>query len=265
MPTIDLNIEFDPNHDDEAWIFIDGYVNEKDYRFLLDTGAGRSSIIADEFTAQFKAEGESDGRGVFMAKADDLVAIPKLQVGPVAVENLVISRISDSVENRNNLLAMDFWQHVSCAYYFEKRQLIVNPTQNEVSSENLYKLQVGEKYHPYIPIKFNDISANTVWDTGASITVVDSNFVDKYPQLFTPDGFDDGTDSSGETFQTPMYQMHACQITERTFSAIRVAAVDLGPINATIEIPMDMILGYNILRQANWLFDFPNKQWAFID
>jgi hypothetical protein len=25
---------------------------------------------------------------------------------------------------------------------------------------------------------------------------------------------------------------------------------------------MDLILGYNTLRQANWLFDFPRRRWA---
>ena len=25
---------------------------------------------------------------------------------------------------------------------------------------------------------------------------------------------------------------------------------------------MDLILGYNTLSQANWLFDFPRRQWA---
>jgi hypothetical protein len=33
-------------------------------------------------------------------------------------------------------------------------------------------------------------------------------------------------------------------------------------MNASIEIPMDLILGYSTLRKANWVFDFPRKQWA---
>ncbi len=29
-----------------------------------------------------------------------------------------------------------------------------------------------------------------------------------------------------------------------------------------IEIPMDLILGYPTIRQADWLLDFPAKRWA---
>jgi len=38
--------------------------------------------------------------------------------------------------------------------------------------------------------------------------------------------------------------------------------VDLSRANATLDLPMDLILGYTTLRQANWLFDFPAKRWA---
>jgi len=46
------------------------------------------------------------------------------------------------------------------------------------------------------------------------------------------------------------------------FPPHRVAGVDLSHVNSTIEVRMDMILGYGTLRKANWLFDFPRKRWA---
>jgi hypothetical protein len=33
--------------------------------------------------------------------------------------------------------------------------------------------------------------------------------------------------------------------------------IDLSPVNQAMEIPMTVIAGYPLLRQANWLFDFP--------
>jgi len=38
--------------------------------------------------------------------------------------------------------------------------------------------------------------------------------------------------------------------------------VDLSQANDTLDQPMDLILGYATLRQANWRLDFPAKQWA---
>jgi hypothetical protein len=39
-------------------------------------------------------------------------------------------------------------------------------------------------------------------------------------------------------------------------------AVDLAQVNATLEYPMDLILGDPTIRQADWLFDFPAGSWA---
>jgi hypothetical protein len=35
-------------------------------------------------------------------------------------------------------------------------------------------------------------------------------------------------------------------------------------VNATIEVPMDLILGYSTLNKAHWLFDFPGQRWAVL-
>ena len=48
----------------------------------------------------------------------------------------------------------------------------------------------------------------------------------------------------------------------KKFPATRVVGADLSVPNSTIKTPMDFILGYNILRKANWFFDFPNRKWA---
>ena len=37
-------------------------------------------------------------------------------------------------------------------------------------------------------------------------------------------------------------------------------AVDLSQVNSTLEFPMDLILGYPTIGQADWLFDFPAKR-----
>jgi hypothetical protein len=43
-------------------------------------------------------------------------------------------------------------------------------------------------------------------------------------------------------------------IGQHAFSRHRAVAVDLSPLNSTLEKPMDLILGYPTIRLANWLF-----------
>jgi hypothetical protein len=33
-------------------------------------------------------------------------------------------------------------------------------------------------------------------------------------------------------------------------------------MNRGLTCPTDVVLGYPLLRQANWLFDFPARRWA---
>jgi len=61
---------------------------------------------------------------------------------------------------------------------------------------------------------------------------------------------------------TPLLQMAAPVIGQRSFASHQVVAADLSRANSTAEIPMDLVLGYPTLRQADWLFDFPSRRWA---
>jgi len=55
--------------------------------------------------------------------------------------------------------------------------------------------------------------------------------------------------------------MAAPEIGQRKFSEHTVVTVDLTEANSTTDLPMDMIIGYPTIRQANWLFDFPAGKW----
>jgi hypothetical protein len=46
-----------------------------------------------------------------------------------------------------------------------------------------------------------DVTASAVWDTGASLTIVDMNFVQKHPECFQQAGQSSGTDSTGATME----------------------------------------------------------------
>ena len=83
-----------------------------------------------------------------------------------------------------------------------------------------------------------------------------------HPQLFEEAGTATGTDAAGATLQTPLVLMAEAVIGGRRFGRHRAAVVDLSHANSTIELPMDLILGYPTLRQADWLFDFPASRWA---
>jgi hypothetical protein len=99
-------------------------------------------------------------------------------------------------------------------------------------------------------------------DTGAGATVVNRDFWPATPGLFEPIGTSTGTDAHGEQVETPLLLMSGPAIGRRAFGSHKAVAVDLSGVNSTLDYPMDLILGYPTIRQADWLFDFPARRWA---
>ena len=59
-----------------------------------------------------------------------------------------------------------------------------------------------------------------------------------------------------------MYLVAAADVGGLMFTPHRAAVIDLSAANATLELRMDVVLGYPALRQAGWVFDFPARTWS---
>jgi hypothetical protein len=94
------------------------------------------------------------------------------------------------------------------------------------------------------------------------VTVVDLGFVALHPAWFRQIGVSRGTDASGATMETPALVMTGAAIGGWAVPPHEVAGVDLSPINARIDRPMDAILGYRTIARADWWMDFPGGRWA---
>src|SRR5690625_2384266 len=97
------------------------------------------------------------------------------------------------------------------------------------------------------------------------MTIVDINFIEINPALFQEVYMSTGTDSNGNSMETPMFMMGETSFGKCEFPLHTVARFNLSHLNATKKIPMDMILGYSTLSKANWLFDFPKRKWAVLN
>ncbi len=263
MGEFNLIIKPDADEAEAAEIYVDGSVGGRVYRFLLDTGAGKSSVVADEYTATFASAKQHQSSGVFAQHSEDLITVPSIQVGSISRENFTLVRAAPipGAGERSSLIGMDLLKDFRLHFCFDDARVSVD-ADDLVPEADLHDLIVDDRFHPYVAVEFGEASANAVWDTGASLTVVDLNFVKKYPAYFREVGHSTGTDATGAQMETPTFLMAASQIGGQAFAPCRAAGVDLSGVNATLKLPMDLILGYNMLRFANWLFDFPRKKWA---
>lgn len=260
MGELTLIIRQDKEEMEAAEVFVDGTVGGNPYRFLLDTGAGMSCIMYDDYTAGFPSAEKRDSSGVFAKSSDDLIIVPSIEVGAISKQNCTIIRTAETNPHIKNLIGMNLLKDYCLHFYFDENRVSVDA--NDGFAGKTLDLFVDPKYHPYVDVGFGNLNAKSVWDTGASITVVDMGFISKYPTFFKEVGQSEGTDATGYTMQTPIYLMAQTVIGSYRFPPHKVAGVDLSQANATLETPMDLILGYNTWSKAHWWFDFPRKKWA---
>jgi hypothetical protein len=151
---------------------------------------------------------------------------------------------------------------VRCHFHFDENRMSVDASDDLGDGVLIHDLTFDSRFHPYMDVQFGALAAAAVWDTGASLTVVDLTFIREHASYFDEAGESAGTDATGMTIQTPMFRMSPTVIGGHTFAAHKVAGVDLSHVNTNLDMPMTLILGYNTLCQANWWFDFPRRKWA---
>jgi hypothetical protein len=263
MTHLNLIIQRDEDNPDEALFFVEGMAGEHAYRFLLDTGSARTTMIYDDYTGSFPSMGREDSAGTLGDSQQDIILLPNLTIGPIERAHQRVARLPADADHAYNLLGMDILKDYVCQFDFTAGRVTLNPAEQPPGPT--LPLTLDDRFHPYLDVAFDTVTAHAVWDTGASLTLVDQAFIDRYPALFTEAGHTTGTDATGATRHTPQYMMPACTIGRGQFEAVRAAAVPLGHVNANIDIPIDIIFGYNGVTQATWWFDFPRRQWTLID
>jgi predicted aspartyl protease len=264
MNGFDLIIKPDEEEPGAAEVLVDGTIGGRAYRFLLDTGAAMTRVKCDDYISAFDSVEKRETSGAFSKSNLDLIVVPEIRLGPILKTNFTVMRLPPT-QNSRNLIGMSLLKDHSLFFDFTKNRVEVDAECPPEGAAACRELTLSSKSHPYIDVSFGGVNARAVWDTGAGMTVVDSQFVKDNPSLFRPINLSRGTDSAGVTRETPLMAMKAMTIGDTAFPAHKVAAVDLSLIKASTDVPMDLILGYNMMLHANWWFDFPGRKWAVIN
>ncbi len=250
----------EPDLDDPgcADVMVDGRIEGRAYRFVLDTGAGRTHVVADDFLSALAGGGTVSSSGVFAPHRNATVRVSDLVVGPVRAPDVAVALVEAAQPGARNLLGMDVLKDFNCHFRFDRATLVID---DAVDPDGMRPLLMDEASHPFVEVTWPGVTASSVWDSGAGITIVDHVFWSQYRGLFEELGSSVGTDAAGAQVETQTYTVVGPRIGGQQFASHKIAVVDLSGPNSTLTRPMDMILGYTTFRQANWLFDFPRREW----
>ncbi|HEY2174976.1 MAG TPA: retropepsin-like aspartic protease [Mycobacteriales bacterium] len=253
MVDIPIDIEPDPDDPGQALPYVDVEIGGETLHALLDTGAARTTVAPPEFATIEIRPGE--GTGVFGIRGDRRVWRTSIRFGNRVVDPIEID--AHPAGEGRDLIGQDLLSHFRCEYRLADRRLHLDGP----LPPDTVPIFIGAGHHVYLDVAWQvaEVTASAVFDTGASVTVVDTAFVDTHPTLFAKAGSSSGVDSSGTVVETPMMTMNGPQILGRQFAPSVVAIADLTAANRTIQRKMDLILGWPILHQANWVIDHPNR------
>ena len=257
MAELALIVEPDRDEPSFARPYVDGTVAGQAYRFVLDTGGARTQLTTDEYTGSLPTVGADSSAGAFGGWASDpLVTVTDLVAGPLRAATLDVTRAAGGP----NVLGMDVLGQHRCVFRLDAGVVAVDEPDGV---ETGHDLLLGERRHPYVDLHWPGVTGRAVWDTGSGAYAGEPGFWLAHPELFEEAGSTSGTDSRGTRMETPLLRMAGPIIGGRGFRGHLVVAVDLSAANSTLSHPMDLIVGYPTIRQADWLFDFPARRWGF--
>ena len=262
MTEISLVVEIDEEDPQCAVVLVDGAISGHAYRFVLDTGASRTQVVADAFIDTLETSGEHHSHGIFSPSTQRTVQLPDLEVGPICSSSIEASVAVDTHGIVHPLIGMDLLKDHRLQFCFDRGVLIVDET---AVGHELHPLVVDDAHHLYVEASWPTASASCVWDSGAGMTIVDKEFWTQHRDIFKSLGTSQGTDASGVQQASTTYEVDSPVIGGHRFAPHHVAVVDLSVPNSSLAKPMDMILGYSTIRRANWLFDVSLLLWGITE
>lgn len=261
MQRVPLILEPDPDDPSGASVCVEGTIDGRPTQFVVDTGAAFTQLAAGAGTAAAGSWGDRTVGGVLGTTSVATAAIGEIRVGPLRVSGLTVGLAPADHPHPRDLLGMDVLARACWIFDFTHGSLGVAIDDVPVDAAWL-PLRRWSATQPSVEVDFGGARAWAVWDSGASTTVLHDAFVRSNPDLFAATGSATGTDSAGHQELTPLVTVAPCRIAGIGFPPTTAAVVDLGALKAAADRPVDLVLGYPVIRHADWTFDFPRGRWT---
>lgn len=260
---VQIELRDDPDEPGAAELRVNAEVDGRCYDFVLDTGGTSSTLPWDEFTTGFPpAHVEAEpGRGVFgpFAPRTLQVVAPTIALGSILARDVVVDLAAPD-SGVPTILGLD----VLGGHRLELRPgdgMLVIDSATPADKER--PLVRSARSHPYVVVSWGAVEATAIFDTGASVTVVDAGFADDHPELFELQPRSLAIDAAGNRAERLMARMAACEIGSRRFEASLAIVVPIRGIQRPGDPDFDLIIGVPVIRQADWIIDMRRGVWGF--
>src|SRR5689334_11956272 len=260
---IPIDVRDDPDDPGAAEAYVVATVAGRGYRLMLDTGGARSTLPLDDLTSTFARADVDDepGRSALGPASADArrVVVPSLALGSLEVRDLVVDLAPDG-SGAPAILGLDVLRGHRLELRLAGAMLGID---TDAPADAERPLRLSSRSHPHVVVGWGGVEATALFDTGASVTVVDVAFAAAHPELFEPLPPSTGTDAAGNRAEMPMARMAACDVGGRRFDASLATVVPIRGIQSAGDPDFDVVLGVPVIRQADWIVDLARGAWGF--
>jgi predicted aspartyl protease len=228
-------------------------------RCMLDTGSALTVVESDGSFERYEAAGSVDFKSAGGRQQEtDTIRIGEIRFAGAVFTDVPVGRLEDSAEN---MLGIDLIARQPFSMTFiQVPSLRLNPP---APAHLRADLSVSKHGLLAVPLTLAGAQVDALWDTGASLTVVDPVFIQAHPADFKKLGTPmRGTDGAGDALVVEVYRARRLSVGGRTFRNTHVVAVDLSLLREHFAQDIQAVLGFNVIRKADWYFHRANRQWS---
>lgn len=250
-----LNLSIHPGEIDSgyamAWTSFDGQLD----RCLVDTGA-RSTFVKSHILPNSPSLGKVPTGGLLgIEQLADLIQTTEIKSNDWVKNNLTIRRVDKLPANC--ILGNDFFLQESLSIDYSKQSI---STEAHFNSETFDLKHYANQWFGF-DIQANGKIIESLFDTGAGLTLVDEKFIEENPENFEFLQKIDITDATDSKAEASLYKMKSLKYGNWESKDILIIAYNFKWIHK--ELPsVHLVIGHNIINQHHWYLNNLTKQWS---
>jgi hypothetical protein len=228
----------------------------------LDTGASTTRIALAPWNKDLPsvAQSASTGASGKTMECEDVeaknVELKASQGNNIARTKYEVTRCAAS--DGDDLLGLDFFKHARFTLDFQRHEMAFFGEAHATGRPKPFRLIGPDQRLVGIQVRAGNTTAVGLFDTGAEVSAVDQQFVDKHKNLFTPvKSKGKASEASGKQFPHKIYKIKELDLGEGlVLRGVYAIAYDFGVLREALGRQTPFILGYNLVSKFNWELDF---------
>jgi len=230
----------------------------------LDTGATSSRVLLADWNKDFTVVDQTQS----MSASGKVVTCDAVEATNVALESQGSANIGRSKytlrrcpnSDGEDLLGLDFFDGTFLTINFDQGILEVGPKATGQMKGPVQRLPILDSGQPLAAVPLNPGGEDVLGmlDSGAELSAADTLFVEAHPEWFEyVTEAAQATDAGGNAWAPKIYRVKNLKVAGMfNLENTHLLVYDFGVLREALGPKTPFILGFNIMSQFNWAFDF---------